>query len=257
MLEVEDLGIIADDLTGACDVAACFAAKLGSVEVMALGRFRFNRRMINLQVLNTQSRLRTVRQLGTFCRGERCSLQSGSFSRKSMPICAGRLGLNWWVCWKVSVARASRWTCVVAPAIPSIGRTTLSGVQYDRGIRIDQGACRAARTHRPVPQTSVWSSSKPAVGDCLLADAETQEDLERIVDTYLAKGRVVFVGSIGLAWRWPAGTTVFPAARRLGLPRVIPLFVCGSRHPRSRAQLERARCAGVQTLDFEPALLQL
>jgi uncharacterized protein YgbK (DUF1537 family) len=58
MLTVSDLGILADDLTGACDAAAAFASRVGPVSVIldpppggsaAAGP--------GLVVLNTQSRL--------------------------------------------------------------------------------------------------------------------------------------------------------------------------------------------------------
>src|SRR5580692_663036 len=56
-IDAHDLGIIADDLTGACDVAACFAPQLGSVGV-AISLGADSTADDEPHVINTQSRLK-------------------------------------------------------------------------------------------------------------------------------------------------------------------------------------------------------
>ena len=40
------------------------------------------------------------------------------------------------------------WSCVVAPAAPSIGRTTRDGMQYENGTPIDEARYRTIRMGR-------------------------------------------------------------------------------------------------------------
>jgi uncharacterized protein YgbK (DUF1537 family) len=146
-----------------------------------------------------------------------------------------------------------KWTCVVAPAIPSIGRVTRGGVQYDQGIPINQGALNLD-PHSPPASADIRQVIKQTGGgDFLVADAESSEDLERIVDDHLTGGCVVFAGSLGLA-RALAGrlrglsrnTEKGPSAQR-------PILACGSRHPQSSRQMELVQRQGNRVLGFEPS----
>jgi uncharacterized protein YgbK (DUF1537 family) len=256
MLETEDLGIVADDLTGACDVAACFAPQVGSVGVKLSADSDSNGSQ-TLQVLNTQSRLRDcasarsiLRQAGTRLASKRVVFKKIDTGLRG-PIGAELAGLL-----EGLSCSGKRRTCVVAPAIPSIGRTTRQGVQYDQGIRIDQGAL-ANDPDSPPPSADIrLVIRQTGGGDCLVEDAESQEELERVVGTYLAGGWVVFAGSLGLAVALANRLSSLPHRVETGPPARHPLLICGSRHPRSAAQLERAGQAGVRIIDFEPALLQ-
>lgn len=256
MLEAEDLGIVADDLTGACDVAACFAPQLGSVGVK-LSADSDSVGLQTLQVLNTQSRLRdcaTARrilgQVGALLVSKRVVFKKIDAGLRG-PIGAELAGLLEGLSYS-----GKRWTCVVAPAIPSIGRTTRQGVQYDHGIRIDEGALSNDPDSPPLSADIRLVIKQTGGGDCLVADAESQEELERVVDTYLAGEWVVFAGSLGLALALAKRLKCIPHSVETGPPARHPLLICGSRHPRSAAQLERAREAGVRSIGFEPALLR-
>ncbi len=61
MLAPNELGLLADDLTGACDVAACFCPRLGAVRVHAAAptEISANRAVV---VINTQSRMLSPEQ---------------------------------------------------------------------------------------------------------------------------------------------------------------------------------------------------
>lgn len=252
-LDAYDLGIIADDLTGACDVAACFAPQLGSVEV-AVSLDCESAGGECPQVINTQSRLENCES----ARDLLCRVGSALASKRVVfkkidaglrgPVGAELTGLL------AGVSRSGKkWSCVVAPAIPSIGRTTRGGVQYDQGIPIDQGAL-INDPHSPPASADIRQIIKQTGGgEFLVADAESSEDLDRIVDTHLAEERVVFAGSLGLA-RALAGrlrgnyrsVVAGPPARR-------PILACGSRHPLSSKQVEQAQRGGIRILGFDPA----
>lgn len=256
MLETEDIAIVADDLTGACDVAACFASKLGTVEVNLSADWRSAGGQ-TLRVLNTQSRLEDsasarsfLHQVGSFLSSKRVIFKKIDAGLRG-PVgaeLAGLLdGLN---------DSGKQWTCVVAPAAPSIGRTTRNGVQYDCGIPIDQGALSNDPDSPPPSSNIRLTVQQTGGGDYLVADAQSPEDVERIIDTHLAKGHVVFAGSLGLALALANQLKGIPRSLEMGPPARHPLFICGSRHPHSAFQLERARREGIRTLDFEPACLR-
>lgn len=256
MLDVDDLGVIADDLTGACDVAACFASKLGSVGVK-LSADSESIGFDTLQVLNTQSRLldctaarSILRQAGALLGSKRVVFKKIDAYLRG-PVGAEVAGLL-----DGLSSSGNQWTCVMAPAIPSIGRTTLRGVQYEHGIRIDQGASSGGADTPSVSAEIREVIEQTGGGDCLLADAENQEDLERVIDSHLDRGRVVFAGSLGLAMALTRRLECTPRSAVTGPPARHPILACGSGHPRSLAQLERAQCAGIQSLGFDPELLR-
>ena len=252
MLEAQDLGIVADDLTGACDVAACFATRLGAVEV-SIGVDPQSSAGLSLQVLNTQSRLLdaasardALRQVGSVLAAKRIVFKKIDAGLRG-PIgheLAGLLeGLG---------QSGAPWTCVVAPAAPSIGRTTRGGVQYERGLPIDQGALANDPDSPPASADIRVVLSRTGGGDYIVADAQTPEDLDRIVETHLPQGRVVLAGSLGLATALVKRLTGISSPTMIGDRARHPLLVCGSRHPLSAVQIERARSQNVRILDFDP-----
>jgi uncharacterized protein YgbK (DUF1537 family) len=252
-LDSYDLGIVADDLTGACDVAARFAPQLGSIGV-AVSLDLESAAGQTPQVINTQSRLQDCESARDLLCQVGSALCSKRFVFKKIdaglrgPVgaeLAGLLeGLN---------RSGKKWSCVVAPAIPSIGRTTHGGVQYDHGTPINQGPLSHDPHSPPVSADIRRVIKQTGGGDYWVADAERPEDLERVVDARVAEECVVFVGSLGLA-RALAGrlrgdyrqAEAGPTARK-------PMIVCGSRHPRSSRQVEQAQCAGIRVLGFDPA----
>ena len=251
-LDAHDLGIIADDLTGACDVAACFAPQLGSVGVAV----SLNTDSISgedLQVINTQSRLKDYES----ARDVLCRVGSTLGSKRIVfkkidaglrgPVGAEIAGLL------AGLSRSGkRWTCVVAPAIPSIGRVTRGGVQYDQGIPVNQGALNLD-PHSPPASADIRHVIKQTWGgDFLVADAESSEDLYRIVDEHLTRGSVVFAGSLGLARALADRLRGHSRNIEKGPSAQRPILACGSRHPQSSRQMEMAQGRGNRLLGFEP-----
>jgi uncharacterized protein YgbK (DUF1537 family) len=256
MLETSDVGVVADDLTGACDVAACFASKAGAVGVWLspVGKLSGGP---PFQVINTQSRLehpqtagRILRRVGTWLAGKRIVFKKIDAGLRG-PIGAELDGL-------LDGLRESGddWSCVVAPAAPSISRTSRGGVQYENEVPIDQGALSKDPNSPPHSANIRTVIEQTGRGDCLICDAQTQEDLQQIVDAHLGESRFVFAGSLGLAMAVAnrLGAASYKPAR--GFPARRPMIVCGSRHPRSIRQVERAKCGGIPILTFDPAFMR-
>jgi uncharacterized protein YgbK (DUF1537 family) len=253
-LDSYDLGIIADDLTGACDVAACFAPQLGSVEVAVSLDFEPSPAE-GACVINTQSRLKSCESArDLLCRVGSVLASKWVVFKKIDAGLRGPVGAELAGLLAGLNRSGKKWSCVVAPAIPSIGRTTRGGVQYDRGIPINQGAL-SHDPHSPLAVADIRQVIKQTGGgDCLVADAESSDDLDRIVDTHLAEECVVFAGSLGLAWALASRTRWNCRRVENGPTALRPLLVCGSRHPLSTQQVEQARCGGIRVLGFDPVL---
>jgi uncharacterized protein YgbK (DUF1537 family) len=254
-LDSHDLGIVADDLTGACDVAACFAPQLGSVGVAvsldidaALSEDR--------QVINTQSRLEEPASARALLYGVGSALIPRKVIFKKIDAglrgsvgaeLAGLLeGLN---------RSGKKWRCVVAPAIPSIGRITRGGIQYDHGVPIHQGAL-GKDPHSPLASADIRQIiGQTGGGDYDIADAECSDDLKRIVSSSLGEGYIVFAGSLGLARALADAICGNPLPVRSGPAARRPLLVCGSRHPLATRQMKRAQPAASSVFQFSSARL--
>lgn len=251
-LDCHDLGIIADDLTGACDVAASFAAQLGPVGVAVAPNLK-EAPDEDVRVINTQSRLWGADTARNCLQNVGSALIFKKVIFKKMdaglrgPVGAELAGLL------AGLSRSgSTWECVVAPAIPSIGRTTRGGIQYDRGVPIHQGGLR----HDPhSPQTSAdirQIIEQTGGGNYRVADAENSEDLERIINEYLERGRVVFAGSLGLARALAGRVHARERSVQDGARAHRPMLVSGSRHPLAARQMEQVQSGGNRVVHFNP-----
>jgi uncharacterized protein YgbK (DUF1537 family) len=251
-LDSYDLGIVADDLTGACDVAACFAPQIGAVRVAVSLDVES---VAGEEVINTQSRLldgASARELlcrvGSALRSKRVVFKKIDAGLRG-PVGAELAGLL------EGLQRSGRkWNCVVAPAIPSIGRTTRGGIQYDHGVPIHQGAL-GHDPHSPPASADIREVIRQTGGgDFRVADAEGPEDLDRIVDAYSTGDAMVFAGSLGLARALAGRVRGHYRKVEMGPPAQLPILVCGSRHAQSARQIELAQRGGVRVLEFDPVL---
>ena len=253
MLETTELGIVADDLTGACDAAACFAPVNGAVGV-CLSLTAESVGGPPLQVVNTQSRLAAPEQARRIsCKLGAALAEKRVVFKKMDTGLRGPIGAELDGLLEGLKESGTDWLCVVAPAAPSIGRTTRSGVQYDNGVPVDRSALAADPSSPPLSAHVRTVLERTGHGDWLVCDAESQADIEWIIDAHWDKARIVFAGSLGLAaaltrrLRAPScrPPTVAPAHR--------PMMVCGSCHPQSVRQVERSRGDGGVVLSFDVA----
>jgi uncharacterized protein YgbK (DUF1537 family) len=140
---------------------------------------------------------------------------------------------------------------VYAPAYPRHGRTVAGGVLYVDGVPVSESSFgRDARF--PVRESCV---SKLLGGvPVSVRDASSDADLDAIAREALAATDVIAAGSGGLARFWARLLAAAQVPRERTAVRQW-LLVCGSLHPRSRAQAEHARSLGihVETTSPEPA----
>jgi uncharacterized protein YgbK (DUF1537 family) len=154
---------------------------------------------------------------------------------------------------------------VLAPAFPSIGRTTVNGLQLVHGTRLHEHEIWQLQgmAHQPylpdmlqkaglnsvlltldiIRSTGLAGAMEANHTDVLVCDAETDSDLEAIARASMKLSRkVIWVGSAGLAYHMPQaamlGTTA--TARESELPPLSGplLFVIGSLSRRSYQQIQ-------------------
>ena len=247
-LRPADLGVLADDLTGACDAASVFAAACGPVRV----HVRPPRRLARvtgrgtdacsspgtiLQVVNTQSRLlRPAASRRRVAKAARLVRHATVVYKKTDSVLRGPAGAE-----LEGISRALPGYAIhVIPAVPDLGKTTRDGCLFERGVP-------AHRTEYGIDPLSPLETNDirriiGATGQVrfTVADVETNEDLDRAVAQALEEGRVVLAGSVGLAdalaRRLQATRWTSPPPGRAD--RVLVL--CGSRYAASREQMQRA-----------------
>ncbi|MFE7410671.1 four-carbon acid sugar kinase family protein [Streptomyces laurentii] len=162
---------------------------------------------------------------------------------------------------RAALAGSGRRTAIVAPAFPAEGRTTVRGVQYVHGIRVDASAfardpahpVRSADLADVLPETVLvepgglsWCEDSDRVVVC---SAATDADLDALVAAVPRPEEVLWVGSPGLADALARRYPRHPATPPPALPPVRrPLAVVGSAHPASRRQLAALRTTGTTAL---------
>ncbi len=277
---MDALRVIADDVTGACDVGAEWLPWPHGVAVKPApgGGVPAGVPRAALCVRNTQSR--TLAPAGAAARvvaalADVSPRWAGIVLKKIDTGLRGQLGAELDAAMDVLGSAEA----FVLPAIPEVGRTTEAGRQMIGGIPVDQTAF-ARDPHNPIADASVPAAvertsrrraavigleavrdarafataidrARAAGATILVCDAQTDADLERAVRALLARPRpLLLAGSTGLARALrrvlgpEQGGRAAPAPpARVGDGGV--LAVVGSAHPASRAQVERAAGRGI------------
>jgi uncharacterized protein YgbK (DUF1537 family) len=225
------VAVIADDLTSAADGAAPFVG----------------RGMDALLVMEPPARLPPT------------SLLSIDINSRAMPLdeavaaaetCASRLRDARWLYKTVdstlrghikeeiaaSARGAGRSKVVFAPAFPAAGRTTRGGLQYVNGQLVTETDFARDPVH-PVRSARLADAIETGTVDCVLIDAEFQEDLDLAIARIDSPEDVIFVGSPGMA-RALAARIAPDSSAPHELPRTSgrALVVVGSANPVSREQ---------------------
>ena len=247
------LTILADDLTGACDAGTLFAGA-SSVPVTV---WPDPPAEAPVTVVDTESR--ELEREEAARRVRRAAAEVGradraSWFKKIDSTLRGHVGAEI----AATLQATGTASAVVCPAFPAQGR-----VVRDRWLVVDGvPATHVVDTIRPeidrpvawIPLAEVRAGAAALAarlgrlaGMIVVADAETDADLEALVDAALAVAPPpLLAGSAGLAR---------PLAARLGClagPASLPagrwLIVAGSLHPATRRQIAEARRAGLRVL---------
>ncbi len=233
--------VVADDLTGACDSAVAFAERGLAVEVMldreaAPGVDRAWAVSTESRELAEEDSARRVRDALARAAGA-CEV-----FKKIDSVFRG----NTFAEIRAAVESVPHDLVVLSPAYPAMGRTVRDGVLHIR----EAGQSRAVDLREGLRAAGLSEVVLLRVGNALheqgkgvvLCDAESQEDLVRTVaEARRGGGRVLWIGSGGLAFALAAGIPALPQ-RHESWPAegAVVLFV-GSDHPVTKKQVERLK----------------
>lgn len=273
------LRIIADDLTGACDVAAELLPWPGGVAVVSTpvdARTLAELPRGATVIRNTQSRTLPPSAVRDCIRDAVRDVPRGwrgILLKKIDTGLRGSLGAEL----EATMAAVGATEAIIAPAIPEVGRTTEGGLQLIGGVPVDQTAfahdpqnpVRHGRVTEALADTTALASGLIELAtvrepggvaraietlrgqgvQLIVCDAATDADLEAIVRGVLSRPRpLVLAGSIGLT---RALRTVLAVDRgRPILPAIDDaagrgtLVVIGSAHPTAAAQVRQALTDG-------------
>jgi uncharacterized protein YgbK (DUF1537 family) len=217
---VIDLALIADDLTGAADSGVPFAAA-GFTTAIPFDAVR--REAADVLCLSTDSRdvpvaeaERRVRRALVTVFGRDGAHRPAWIYKKMDSALRGHPAEELLITMRLAgITRA-----IVAPAIPSQGRTTVGGIALDHGrplaqtpIGQEHGRDNLARLFQRSARVPVRLVDLPTVrgteralrnalslpGSWIaIADAETDDDLERVARVGIAAGVRLFCGAAGL-----------------------------------------------------------
>ncbi len=222
-------GMIADDLTGACDAAAPFAQR-GFQTLVVLDRDQPLARPAELTSIFTDSRDDSPETAGAKVR------EAGRWlSERGIPLIYKKIdstlrgNLVAEIEAALGTSRAS--SVVLTPAFPAMGRTLAGGQLFVHG----------SLTSPPIHLPSLFANCEGVD----VADAESEEDLAALAMAALRQQqRPLLAGSAGLAT-----ALAETLAKKLGreAPRPAPaasdpvVLLIGSRHPATLAQLDELK----------------
>lgn len=278
------LRVIADDLTGACDVGAELLPWAAGIAVRACGAGEdpgiAGVPADALCIRNTQSRTLTPAEAARRVTHALDDVEpgwDGIVLKKIDTGLRGQLGAEI----DAAMDRLGLAEAFVLPAIPEVGRTTVDGQQLIDGVpvhetafaRDPQNPIRDARVAGAIEATSrrraasialaairepagpghAFDAARTSGAAILVCDAESDGDLERAVRAIVERGRpLLLVGSIGLARALRRVIGVDPATRARAVAHGAAteagaLVVVGSAHPTTQLQVARAAERGLFT----------
>jgi uncharacterized protein YgbK (DUF1537 family) len=260
------LTILADDLTGACDTGALFAGR-GPVPVTVWPRPPTD---ASARVADLESRTAPAAVAAGRVTELVASVRTGHWLKKIDSTLRGRVGAELDALMRALGAP----TALVCPALPAQGRVVVDRVLMVDGVPVAEtalgrdaefpagGSSSVVEILRPqIDRALAWipieqvragraalsARLKRLAGTVIVADAETDADLDTLVAAALATERPpVLAGAAGLARALAARLGL--AGERVDLPGGRWLVVAGSLHPATRRQIREARAAGLTVL---------
>ncbi len=220
------IGLVADDLTGACDSALPFLAA-GPVRVGLWPHVP--RGELACAAISTESRIETAEVSYARSREAADGLRCDLLFRKLDSLLRGSPAAE--LAGVLDATGQPQARCVVAPALPAEGRFTVGGVQRWPGGEADLAALLA-----------------PVAGRIEIRDAATDAELDRVAVELVARGDRVVAGTAGLASALARALGLGPLPTPPGPACARPLAVVGSPAAAGQAAFAAARGWDVQVL---------
>jgi uncharacterized protein YgbK (DUF1537 family) len=260
----QQIFLLADDLTGACDSAAAFLLTSRAVRIW-LGATATFPATEPVQAFNTDSRSLSPAKASRLVSRTATALASNPdalFFKKIDSAARGPFAAEVLAAHRAFGSRA----VLLAPAFTAAGRTVRSGILEVRDAtgqraQIDITSLFPPRSRRFIALVSCPEELAAALDNgksVLLCDTSTQSDLESLVRAAQNFSGLLFAGSAGLAQALASSDA--RRTRRVPLPSASrTLLVAGSDHPVAKLQLETlnrvdarvdSRAVQVLRLDF-------
>ncbi|HEX3878397.1 MAG TPA: four-carbon acid sugar kinase family protein [Bryobacteraceae bacterium] len=227
--------LIADDLTGACDAAAPFAAR-GLATQVALSTEVQSVDSCDVLALNTSSRDVPAMQID--CAMRAAAAYGSRFTprvlfKKIDSTLRGNIALEL----ESAMRHFGYCAAVVCPAFPALGRVVREGflcVEYDNGFEPIQLSTQLSCAHFPAGKIR----RAIARGQRLISvDAACDQDLDAIAAELLSlETPVLWAGSAGLASALARSMRAHTVESAVPNVRGPVLFCIGSTHPVTNAQ---------------------
>ncbi|WP_439499758.1 four-carbon acid sugar kinase family protein [Bosea sp. (in: a-proteobacteria)] len=234
-LSPQRLRLLADDLTGALDSAAAFASPQAPVAVCWRGQVP----AAGAIALDSRTREASAEAAGAAVSAVAPRLfarDAGLAFKKIDSLLRGQEAAEL----AAILAAVEPAHCIIAPAFPAQARITRGGRQYvraagaDRPVRGDLAA-DLARAGQAVAKAG---AGEAVPGGISLWDAESDTDLDAIVEAAGHLDNVLWVGSAGLAAALARAAAVERSQAMAALPGPM-LGLIGSEHDVIREQLAR------------------
>ena len=260
------LTIVADDLTGGADTGSLFA---GDAPV-PLAVWPDAPPEARVRVIDTESRAASHDDAVARVTGARALAPALRYFKKIDSTLRGHVGLEI----DALMRAAGLGTALVCPAFPGQGRVVIERTLLVDGTPVSEtvigrdpgfpaigssSVIDVLRVHVdrplawiPLDQVRAGVHSLAArigrlAGTVIVADAETDADLDALAAGALACEAVLLVGAAGLARALATRLALLTEEVPL-CPRGRWLVVAGSRHPATRTQLAAARAAGLRVV---------
>lgn len=226
------LRLLADDLTGALDTSAELVGRFGALEVCwSASSIAPN---LSSFAIDSATREQSSDQAFAIVHDLAHRLSGATIAYKKIDS----LLRGPWIAELDACLRIGTWdACILAPAFIHQGRRTINGQQYARAADggwspVGEKIVEQLKEQKlPARQSSASAGLQPGIN---VFDAQTDDDLERIVETGRSySGKVLWCGSGGLAGALAGGSAV-PVSHELKGP-VLGVF--GTDHRTTLLQL--------------------
>lgn len=186
------IGILADDLTSAADGAAPFVARGLSAWI---GRGELPDQRAAVMSVDSGSRSMETEEAARRTGELASKLGARAILYKTVDsTLRGKIAVELDAAFDAS----GRKRLVFAPAFPAAGRTTAGGIQYVNGVPVSDSVYGRDPVH-PAWTSSLADLVPGSIGDVVMLDVTTQDDLDRQVAALAEPERILWVGSPGMA----------------------------------------------------------
>jgi D-threonate/D-erythronate kinase len=184
---VPGVAVLADDLSGAAEVAGTFLDRATEVS-LRLDTFRPSPGVV---VVDLNTRTMTARDAARTVRAAVAEVPDGTrVVKKIDSLLRGHIGAE-------TAVLAERGPVIVAAALPSLGRTVRNGVLHLGDTPLHE--TRAWAAERALPPRAVADLFGDLGGRITVYDAETDTDLDAIVSTSLPDAQLVGTSALAAA----------------------------------------------------------